>query len=151
LSDHNSGDPAWDDGDETDESGGESLLYERGPAGGDHADDEIDTLMVTVTNPGGTVSATALMSGQVVKVALSPQVTKFTESQLAEEITFVATLARKQAQAAQHSFAAAFMRRLGHDPAATRALLESELGLPSPQSVLAEKAQAFVTRYQDEG
>ena len=42
------------------------------------------------------------------------------------------------------------MRQLGHDPAATRGLLERELGLPSPSDVLAEKARIFATRYQDD-
>jgi hypothetical protein len=146
MSDPNlSSSAAWDDGDDSDGPRYESVATE-----GD-ADDQIDTLLVTVTNPGGTVSTTVLMNGQVVKVALLPEVTSWTESRLADEIVVIATLARKQAQAAQHSFAAAFMRQLGHDPAATHDLLERELGLPSPQRVLAEKARVFATRYQDNG
>lgn len=110
--------------------------------------DEVDTLLVTVSNPAGSVSTTVLMSGRVVSVDLSPAVTTWSEAQLAEEIVLIATLARKQALAAQHSFAAAFMRQLGHDPAATRSLLERELGLPTPSDVLAEKARIFATRYR---
>lgn len=116
----------------------------------DVIDGEVDTLLVTVSNPAATVSATALLNGRVVTVDLAQAVTGWSEAQLAEEIVVIATLARKQALAAQHSFTAAFMRQLGHDPAATRGLLERELGLPSPSDVLAEKARIFATRYQDD-
>lgn len=113
-------------------------------------DGEVDTLLVTVTNPAATVSTTVLLNGRVVKVDLAQAVTGWSEAHLAEEIMVIATLARKQALAAQHSFTAAFMRQLGHDPAATRGLLERDLGLPSPSDVLAEKARIFATRYQDD-
>lgn len=113
-------------------------------------DAEVDTLLVTVSNPQATVSTTALLNGRVVEVELTHAVTGWSEVQLADEIVVLATLARKQALAAQHSFTAAFMQQLGHDPAATRGLLERELGLPSPVDVLAEKARIFATRYQDD-
>lgn len=112
--------------------------------------EEVDTLLVTVSNPQATVSTTALLSGRVVAVELTHAVTGWSEVQLADEIVVLATLARKQALAAQHSFTAALMRQLGHDPAATRGLLERDLGLPSPNDVLAEKARIFATRYQDD-
>ena len=113
-------------------------------------DEEVDTLLVTVSNPHATVSTTALLNGRVVAVELTHAVTGWSEVQLADEIVVLATLARKQALAAQHSFTAALMRQLGHDPAATRGLLERDLGLPSPNDVLAEKARIFATRYQDD-
>lgn len=113
-------------------------------------DEEVDTLLVTVSNPQATVSTTALLNGRVVAVELTHAVTGWSEVQLADEIVVLATLARKQALAAQHSFTAALMRQLGHDPAATRGLLERDLGLPSPNDVLAEKARIFATRYQDD-
>lgn len=113
-------------------------------------DGEVDTLLVTVSNPAATVSTTVLLNGRVVTVDLAQAVTGWSEAQLAEEIVVIATLARKQALAAQHSFTAAFMQQLGHDPAATRGLLERELGLPSPSDVLAEKERIFATRYQDD-
>jgi len=116
----------------------------------DSVDDEVDTLLVTVSNPAASVSTTAMLNGRIVKVELAQAVTGWSETQLADEIVLLATLARNQALAAQHSFAAAFMRQLGHDPAATRGLLERDLGLPSPSDVLAEKARIFATRYQDD-
>jgi hypothetical protein len=112
--------------------------------------DQVDTLLVTAMNPAGTVSATALMNGQVLKVELTSDVTRMTEAELAEEIAVISTLARKQGQAAQHAFVAEFMRQLGHDPAGTRAFLEREIGLPTPQTVLEERARVFSARYADD-
>ena len=59
------------------------------------------------------------LNGRIVKIALAQEVTDWSEADLAEEIVAMATLARKQGLTAQHSFTAAFMRQLGHDPAAT--------------------------------
>ncbi|MEU0498245.1 YbaB/EbfC family DNA-binding protein [Mycobacterium sp. NPDC006124] len=116
----------------------------------DSVDDEIDTLLVTVSNPAASVSTTAMLNGRIVTVELAHSVADWSEAQLADEIVVLATLARKKALAAQHSFTAAFMQQLGHDPAATRGLLERELGLPAPDDVLAEKARILAARYQDD-
>jgi hypothetical protein len=112
--------------------------------------DQLVTVLFTATNPAATVSVTALMDGRVVKVDLSPQITTMTEAQLAEEITVIAAMARRQAQAGQHAVAAELMHQLGHDHASTRGFLERELGLPSPQTVIREKADVFATRYADD-
>jgi DNA-binding protein YbaB len=105
------------------------------------------TVLFTATNPAGTVSVTVLMGGQVLRVNLSPQVTKMTEPELAEEITTIAALARQQAQAGQHAIIAHLMHQLGRDPASTRSFLERDIGLPSPESVRAERATLFAARY----
>jgi ESX secretion-associated protein EspD/H len=110
----------------------------------------VTTLLFTATNPPGTVSVTAVMDGRIVRVDLSPGVTRMTESQLAEEITVISKIAGRQALAAQHALAAGVMRKLGHDSAATRAYLERELGLPSLQTVLTEKLGVFKARYAEE-
>ncbi len=72
--------------------------------------DTVSTVLFTATNPDGTVSVTALMGGQILRVDLSPQMTTMTESELAEEITVIASLARRQAQAGQHVLIALIMR-----------------------------------------
>lgn len=115
------------------------------PANSD--DGTIETLLFTATNPGGTVSVTALMGGQVLRVSLSPTVTSLTESALADEILVLASISRLQALAGQHAIIAALMGRLGRDPAATLSFLESDLGLPSPQSVTEVRAEVFANRY----
>ncbi|WP_263997441.1 hypothetical protein [Mycobacterium yunnanensis] len=140
--------PGWD-GDELDGDYAEAVPQDDDPDFSREID-EVDTLLVTVSNPQATVSTTALLSGRIVTVELAHSVAEWSEAQLADEIVVLATLARKQALAAQHSFTAAFMQQLGHDPAATRGLLERELGLPAPADVLAEKARVFATRYQDD-
>jgi hypothetical protein len=109
--------------------------------------DDVQTLLFTATNPPGTVSVTALLDGRILRVDLDPQVETLTEAQLAEEISIIANMARQQARAAQHVVTMEFMRRLGHDQVVTRSYLEHELGLPSPQTVLAEKAELFASRY----
>jgi hypothetical protein len=113
-------------------------------------DDTEDTepITVTVTNPPGTVSVTVLIDGSPRRIDLAPRVAvDMTESELAEEILLISRLARQNAQAGQHLLVAGTLQRLGHDPASTRGFLEDELGLPSAETALADKAQIFATRY----
>jgi hypothetical protein len=114
-------------------------------------DDTVTTVLFTATNPNGTVSVTALMGGQILRVDLSAQVTRMTESELAEEVTVIAGLARRQAQAGQHVLIALIMRQQGHDPASTQSFLERDLGLPSPSTVNAQRASIFASRYAEHG
>jgi hypothetical protein len=114
------------------------------------SDDDADlTVLFTATNPAETVSVTAMMGGQVIQVELSPQVTKMTEAELAKEITTIATLARRQALAGAHLIIADLMQRQGQDEVSTRSLLEHEFGLPSPDTVKAERARLFAARRTD--
>lgn len=110
-------------------------------------DDSVSTLLCTASNPPGTVSATALLSGRILDVEFSPEAARMTGRELAEEIRSVAALANQQARAAQHSVMATLMDRLGKDPAETRSFLERELGLPSPESVNAARAQSLAAHY----
>lgn len=106
-------------------------------------DGMVDTLIVTATNPAGTVSARALLDGRVLDIELSPLVAHSSEAALASEITTVARLANRKGRAAQHAFTALLMQQLGHDAVMTRTYLEHELGLPSPDTVLQEQTAAF--------
>ena len=63
----------------------------------DDTDSERQTLLFTITNPPGTVSATAALDGRIQQIELSPKVTAMTESQVAEEVTVLAGLARQRA------------------------------------------------------
>ncbi|GAB7067633.1 YbaB/EbfC family nucleoid-associated protein [Mycobacterium hodleri] len=107
-------------------------------------------MLFTVTNPRGTVSVTALANGQPVHVELAPEVVDMPESQLSEEISVIAGLATQNARAGQHLLASALLQRLGHDRTSTLGFLERELGLPSPDAVLAHKAHVFATRYAND-
>jgi hypothetical protein len=110
---------------------------------------EPNTMFFSVTNPPGTVSVTALADGRPVHVELGPEVANMTESQLGEEISVIARLASQNARAAQHLLASTMLQRLGHDRVSTRSYVEHELGLPSPETALADKAYVFATRYAD--
>jgi hypothetical protein len=112
--------------------------------------DEVLTLLFTATNPSGTVAVTSLISGQPVKVELEPATTRMTEQQLGEEISLVAALSRQQALASQHVLVGQILGQLGHDPVATRSFLERDLGLPSPETVRAERARLFASDLTNE-
>ncbi|KAA0099976.1 YbaB/EbfC family DNA-binding protein [Mycolicibacterium sp. P1-18] len=114
-------------------------------------DDDADQAMFfTVTNPPGTVSVTALGNGMPIRVDLAPKVVEMTESQLTEEISVIAGLASRQAKAGQHLLVSSLMQRMGHDKVSVRSFVEYELGLPSVETVLAEKSEVFANRYTDE-
>ena len=113
-------------------------------------EDEDETVMTfTVTNPPGTVTVTAFPNGCPMQIDLETRAVDMTESQLAEEILLIAKLAEQNALAGQHLIMAAIMNRAGMDQFATRTYLEHDLGLPTVESVLSDKAQIFATRYED--
>jgi hypothetical protein len=123
----------------------------RGKTSPDQSDQQqIPTLFFTATNPQDTVSATTLLSGQVHSVELSPRVVTMSEGELAQEILMISALASRQALAGAHALTAAVLRRLGHDAAATRSILEREHHLPSPDTVRSERAALFAERYAEE-
>ena len=148
----------WDDDDDVDDevdedSGLSELDGLVTPWPSDHADagpdDLVETLLFTVSNPPGSVAATALINGRIERVELTDSVSRMTESQLAEEITLVATLARQKAQAAQHAIIAHLMGELGHDSVGTSGYLRREIGLPSPDDFMAAAHSVFQSRYDD--
>ena len=153
-------DAPWEDDDDEADFGEESVLdaldeYAPTDSIDDRADtsageDEVQSVLFTATNPAGTVAVTVLMGGQVLRVNLAPEVTKMTEAELAQEITVISALARRQAQAGQYAVIAHLMAELGRDPASTRSFLERELGLPSPDAVTAERAKVFAGRYAND-
>ena len=104
-------------------------------------------MLFTVTNPPGTVSVTTLVNGLPMQIDLAPRVVDMTESELTEEILLIARLAARNALAGQHVLISGIMQRCGLDPSAVRSYLEHDLGLPSAEKVLAEKAQIFAERY----
>ena len=137
-------DDAWDD-DEDDHGPAESMLdaldFSPLPAADyvdvgldatapDDEEDGPQTMFFTVTNPPGTVSATALMDGRPIQVTLAPQVADMTESELAEEISLIARLASQNARAGQHLLVSGMMQQMGEDPLTARSFVEHELGAP---------------------
>jgi hypothetical protein len=118
---------------------------ERGGA----AESTVQTLLVNASDPSDSVSATALMGGRIVRIELTPQVTKMSEADLAREIVSVCRLTSRQAEAAQHHLIASLMSGLGHNPANIRAFLEHTVGLPSPETVRNEKVRELAAYYSN--
>jgi hypothetical protein len=157
---------SWDD-DEDDHRPAESMLDALDfspPAVADYVDVGLDAVLpdddeepgpqaifFTVTNPPGTVSATALLDGRPIQVTLAPQACNMTESQLAEEISLITRLASQNARAGQHLLVSGMLQQMGEDPVSAQSYAEHELGLPTAETVLADKAQIFATRYVHEG
>jgi len=149
----------WDDDpDDSEPDTGLNHLYSGGTGsaapGWDSPDtdaaDTVDTIIFTVTNPPGTVSVSALPNGRPYRIELGPQVTAMTESQLAEEISVISRLAQQNALAGQRLIVANLMSRTGLDPVAVNGYLDRDLGLPSMETALADKAEVFATRYEHE-
>lgn len=101
----------------------------------------------TVRNPAGTVAVTALLGGRIRRIDLEPRVCDMTESELAEEISFLSNLATQKALAAQHGVVSTLMQDMGHDGGFVREFLEREIGLPSPEKYLERTAATFADRY----
>lgn len=112
--------------------------------------EEVESLIFTVTNPPGTVSVTALPNGAPYRVELSKAAAGMTEHELAEEISVIARLAQQNALAGQHLLMSAMLSDLGVDRAYATSYLHRELGLPTPESALMDKAEVFATRYEHE-
>lgn len=117
----------------------------------DGHDDQSLAMMFTVTNPPATVSVTASADGRPIHVLLATQLNGMTERELGEEIVVIARLAGQNARAGQHLIATTMLQDLGHDRTSARTYVEHELGLPSPQTALADKVHVFATRYADDG
>ena len=146
-------DASWDD--ENDDVYEDTAWETPGPTSTGDDQDAVDdsanqTMFFTVTNPPGTVSVTALGDGTPIRVDLAPKVTEMTERQLAEEICMISGLASRHAKAGQHLLVSSLMQRMGHDSVSVRSFVEYELGLPSVETVLAEKSEVFANRYPDE-
>ncbi|MGW0159532.1 YbaB/EbfC family DNA-binding protein [Mycobacterium sp. NPDC003323] len=158
---------SWDDDDDDDvpeEQGGElAALDFRGftaSADDEHHDDasevepsapdeDADVPVFTVTNPAGTVSVTAYLTGPVKRVELDPTVVRMTERELAEEIRVLADLAQAKARSVMHTFLLEGLTRMGHDRSEWSSILSDAIQLPSPEQAAEEMAGVFASRYRD--
>jgi hypothetical protein len=105
--------------------------------------------LAMVTNPQQTVSVTAIMSGEIQKIELSPTVVRMmTASELADEILVIANLAVQQAQATQYAVMLDSLHATGAtDDEALGEILEKHMGLSSPKQAAGALAEVFATRY----
>ncbi|MGV0738478.1 hypothetical protein ABQF35_16860 [Mycobacterium syngnathidarum] len=112
--------------------------------------DELDDPVFTVTNPAGTVSATAYFTGPVQRVDLAASVVRMTETELAEEIRVIADLAQLKARSVVHAFLLEGMTMMGHDRSEWGSILNRSIGLPSPEQADEKIAKVFSVRYRDD-
>ncbi|WNG81234.1 YbaB/EbfC family DNA-binding protein [Mycobacterium sp. ITM-2016-00316] len=117
-----------------------------GPA----VDDDPEVPVFTVTNPSGTVSVTAYLTGPVQRVDLDPSVVKMTERELAEEIRVIAELAQLKARSVMHAFLLEGLARMGHDRSEWSSVLSTVIQLPSPEQAAENMAEVFAARYADD-
>ena len=110
------------------------------------SDDEEPTapivLSVTASNPAGTISATATISGWLQHVGLEPEVVAMTEFDLAREILATATLASMKGQAGQRNMVEEMMVRQGLDQGAARDYVDQYMNLPTTAHAEAAEAEA---------
>ena len=155
---------AWDDDAEADyeaeQQGGELAALDFYPPSDDEPqdnpkttpseDDDSEVPVFTVTNPAGTVSVTAYLTGPVQRVDLDPNVVKMTERELAEEIRVLAELAQLKARSVMHSFLLEGLTRMGHDRSEWSSILSTAIQLPSPEQAAENLAEVFTARYGDD-
>lgn len=112
-------------------------------------DEEPEVPAFTVTNPAGTVSVTAYLTGPVKRVHLDPSVVTMTEHELAEEIRVIAGLAQLKARSVMHGFLLEGLTRIGHDRSEWSSILSTSIQLPSPEQAAENLAEVFATRYRE--
>ncbi len=97
---------------------------------------------VNVSNPAGSVTVQASTGGRIQRVALSPEVTRMPESQLAHQILTTARLANLKGRAVQHLLVEQMLTYQGLDRAAARDYIDQQMQLPTPEQSLAAEAEA---------
>ncbi len=112
--------------------------------------DEEQVPVVQTINPPGTVSVTAYLGGSVAQVDLDPKVTTLTESQLAEEIRFVAGVAAKKATAVVHVGVVNMLVEQGMDLRDARDFVATNMPFATPEQAH-EADIALIARHTDQG
>ncbi|CQD21724.1 MULTISPECIES: hypothetical protein [Mycolicibacterium] len=95
-----------------------------------------------VTNPAGTITAQATISGAINRVELSPSITSMTESDLARDIVATARLADLQGRAIQRAMIQSLLMQQGLDQDVASRLIDDIVDLPTPAQAEAAQAEA---------
>lgn len=110
-------------------TGLDAVRAQKQPAEEDQEDDENAGQLVTVGNPAGTVSVSALLGGMTQRVTLSTKATTMTSAELAGEIVALAARARNKALVALHA-------HLAEDPSVAESA--QQMGVDSSVAVAAQ-------------
>lgn len=114
----------------------------------DAADDDPQIPVIQAVNPPGTVAVTAYLGGSVAHIDLDPTVTALTESQLAEEIRFVAGVAATKASAVVHVGVVNMFVEQGMDLRDARDFVETNMPFATPEQAH-EANLALIARYTE--
>jgi hypothetical protein len=102
--------------------------------------------VVQAINPPGTVTITAYLNGSVARVELDPKVTTLTETQLADEIRFVAGVAGKRATALVHIGVVNLLVEQGMDFREARDFVATNMLFATPEQA-GEAELALIARH----
>lgn len=107
-------------------------------------DDDAPSGPVTfgVTNPAGTITAHATISGAIVLLELSPTITSAAESDLARDILATSKLANLQSRAIQRAMIQSLLMQQGMDAHVAEQYIDELIDLPTPAQAEAAQAEA---------
>lgn len=114
----------------------------------DAADEDAQVPVVQAVNPPGTVAVTAYLGGSVAHIDLDPKVTALTESQLAEEIRFVAGVAATKASAIVHVGVVNMFVEQGMNLRDARDFVETNMPFATPEQAH-EADLALIARHSE--
>lgn len=115
------------------------------PALTDHDDSDDESsgpVTFGVTNPAGTITAQATISGAINRIELSPSITSMTESDLARNIMTTARLANLQGRAIQRAMVQSLLMNQGMDHDVAAQFIDDITDLPTPAQSEAAQAEA---------
>ena len=123
------------------------------PAMPDHDDsDDESSRPVTfgVTNPAGTITAQATISGAINRIELTSATASMTESDLARNIMATAKLANLQGRAIQRAMVQGLLMYQGMDQHVAEQFIDDISDLPTPAQSEAAQAEAMAAYLRDE-
>ncbi|MGW4100188.1 hypothetical protein [Mycobacterium sp. NPDC004974] len=110
----------------------------------DDSDDESSgPVTFGVTNPAGTITAQATISGAINRIELSPSITSMTESDLAHDIMATARLANLQGRAIQRAMVQSLLMHQGIDQDVAAQYIDDISDLPTPAQAEAAQVEAM--------
>lgn len=134
-------------------SGPDTFIGDETPVMPDHNDpDDMSSGPVTfgVTNPAGTITTQATISGAINRIELSSDTSSMTESDLARDIMATAKLANIQARAIQRAMVQSLLMHQGMDQDVAERFIDDIADLPTPAQSEAAQAEAMAAYLRGE-
>lgn len=136
-----------------DETSGDTTFDASEPTLPNHDEsDDMSSGPVTfgVTNPAGTITAQATISGAINRIELSPSIASMTESDLARDIMSTARLANLQGRAIQRAMVQSLLMYQGMDQDDAAQFIDDIIDLPTPAQAEEAQAEAMAAYLRDE-